>query len=135
MKFEENQPVHVSYDTRYVEQTLDGHLVVFEGDNPPATRMAMKVPANAKITPLYAPAPPRRTDPTASIREHLPATEWRAFATAVERVLDLQPPALQDGDDPAMHELLTEGWRTAHYTVLTVIADAIAPEPQGTASE
>lgn len=41
---------------------------------------------------------------------------------AILAVLDLEPPPLDDGDDPALHALLTDGWETCHRAALLAIA-------------
>ena len=48
---------------------------------------------------------------------------------AILAVLDLDPPPLHSGDDPALHELLTAGWRTCHDAVLLVIARELEVSP------
>jgi hypothetical protein len=41
---------------------------------------------------------------------------------ALLAVLELEPPPLDPGDDPAVHDLLTDGWQTCHRAVLYAIA-------------
>jgi hypothetical protein len=146
VKFEEGQPVHVSYDAVYRsgENVCGGHLVseptaVAESRIEPKTTLHW-VPPHAKVTPLLAPIAQHLTntsDLANSITEWLRSTDWGDLVDAVRAVLALKPPELDEGDDPALHELLTEGWRTAHHAVLVAIAheiDADTP-PQETTGE
>lgn len=48
---------------------------------------------------------------------------------AILAVLDLTPPRINSGDDPNDHLLLTDGWTTAHHTVLLAIAEALGTRP------
>jgi hypothetical protein len=44
---------------------------------------------------------------------------------ALAAVRYLAPPPIHSGDDPELHELLTEGWKTCHHTAVTAIETAL----------
>ncbi|MGW1680529.1 hypothetical protein [Saccharopolyspora sp. NPDC002376] len=44
---------------------------------------------------------------------------------ALRKVLDLTPPPIHPGDDPELHNLLTEGWSTCLDTVRRTITEQL----------
>lgn len=56
--------------------------------------------------------------------EHSPGQLHRALIA----VLAIEPPEINSGDDPAMHEMLTEGFTTATDAVRAVVVDVLGAD-------